>query len=69
MTLKEKIVGRITELEGIVASSQSEIESLTNQLRDTPDALLERDDQAHAKAMTEKMNDFLRREGLLPSKE
>ena len=66
MTLKEQIVKKVTMLEALVKESNEEIERLTNQLKETPDALLDRDPEADRKAQTERMNDYLRQEGLLP---
>ena len=65
-TQKDKIVLRISELERIVKESNAEIEQLTNTLRETPAALLERDEEAEVKARAEKLNAFLRSDGLLP---
>ena len=66
MTLKEQIVKKVTMLETLVKESNEEIERLTNQLKETPDALLDRDPEADRKAQIERMNDYLRQEGLLP---
>lgn len=65
-TEKEKIVRRISELERIVTESNAEIEHLTNTLRETPAALLERDKEADIKARAERLNAHLRKNGLLP---
>lgn len=65
-TQKEKIVRRITELERIVSESNAEIEQLTNTLQETPAALLERDEEADIKARAERLNTYLRSQGLLP---
>lgn len=66
MTLKEQIVKKVTMLETLVKESNEEIVRLTNQLKETPDALLDRDPEADRKAQIERMNDYLRQEGLLP---
>lgn len=65
-TEKAKIVRRISELERIVTESNAEIEQLTNTLRETPEALLERDTEADIKARAERLNTYLRKNGLLP---
>ena len=65
-TEKDKIVRRISELERIVTESNAEIEQLTNTLRETPEALLERDKEADIKARAERLNAYLRQNGLLP---
>ena len=65
-TRKQEIVSRITELERLTEANNAEMEALKKELTETPDALLERDKEADARAKTERMNEFLRQEGLLP---
>lgn len=68
MTRRQEIVSRVTELERIVKESNEEIEKLTNELTTTPGDFLDRDQEKETREKVERMNDFLRREGLLPPK-
>lgn len=63
---KDEIVARITEIERAIEAGKNEIEALTNELTQTPDALLERDLHAEANASIKRKNDFLRMQGFLP---
>lgn len=65
-TRKDEIVSRITEIEREIEAGKSEIEALTNELTQTPDALLERDLHAEADASIKRKNEFLRMQGILP---
>ncbi|MBR5397646.1 MAG: hypothetical protein IK145_07335 [Bacteroidales bacterium] len=65
-TRKEEIVARITEIERAIEAGKNEIEALTNELTQTPDALLERDLHAEADASIKRKNDFLKMQGLIP---
>lgn len=67
-TRKQIIVDRISELERSIEANNNEMEALKRELVETPDALLERDPEAVAMAQVERMNDYLRQEGLLPPK-
>jgi len=66
MTKKEQLTRRYTELEGIVERSRKEMEAITNELTNTPDALLERDEKAELTQFFKDMNEHLREQGLLP---
>lgn len=65
-TRKQTIVSRITELERANEANNAELEALRKELTETPEALLDRDPEADRKAEVEKMNAFLKQEGLLP---
>lgn len=66
-TRRNQIVAEITALEGEINARNERIEALKDELTNTIPDLLDRDPEAEQRAVTEKMNDFLRREGLLPS--
>ena len=68
MTERQRIVGEITRLEGVIESSTKELDALKSRLRDELPDLLDRDQEAETKALIGRMNDFLRQEGLLPPK-
>lgn len=65
MTLKEKLVKRVSELEKVIENSNKEIAAITNQLKDTPDALLERDPDSDKVTEIERKNAYLRLVGLI----
>ena len=66
-TRRNQIVAEITALEGEINARNERIEALKDELTNTIPDLLDRDPEAEQRVVTEKMNDFLRREGLLPS--
>lgn len=65
-TRRNQIVAEITALEGEINARNERIEALKDELTNTIPDLLDRDPEAEQRAVTEKMNDFLRQEGLLP---